>query len=404
MENEKMKILVPNNVDKIIVDIMEQKGYDVKYDPSIKREDIPKAAEGYDAIFVRSVDLNGLELPDSVKAVARAGAGVNNIPYEELKKKGVVVFNTPGQNADSVAELTMTLAGMVSRNLEEAIKWTRNLDPNHEKSIAKRAEEGKKAFKGFELGGKKISVIGLGYIGRKVANKVNANNMITYGYDPIINDENSLNLSKSVKLYDNIDEAFIDKKFISLHVNYSKSGTHHLIDERKLELMSEGTVLMNFAREKVVDEEVLLKYLDKGIIGTYVTDFHNEKLVDHPNIIPLPHLGASTIEAEANCAITGANLIDSFLRYGNIEDSVNFPGIYLEKNGKQRISVLHSNSPGIIGKVSDVFGKYKINISSMADKGRDDVSVYIGDVDTKITDDAVRDIKNLEGIIKVRVI
>ena len=354
------------------------------------------------AVLVRSASMHDLELPEGLEAVARAGAGVNNIPLDKCAEKGIVVFNTPGANANGVKELVIAGMLLASRDITGGIEWVKaNKD---EPDIAKLAEKQKKNFAGCEIAGKKLGVIGLGAIGVQVANAAIHLGMEVFGYDPYISVNAAWNLSRSVKHISNLDDIYKECDFITVHVPLM-DATRGMIDEDAISKMKEGVVILNFARDPLADEEAVLAGIASGKIKKYVTDFANPTVAGKDGVILTPHLGASTEESEDNCAMMAVREIRDYLENGNIVHSVNFPDCNMggcDKAG--RVAILHKNIKGTIGKYSTVFGNADINIEDMTNKSKGDYAYTLMDIDTPVTDEVVEQLKAIEGVLKVRVV
>jgi D-3-phosphoglycerate dehydrogenase len=361
-------------------------------------DDLSKA----DAALVRSAAMHDLDLPDSLLAVARAGAGVNNIPLEKCAEKGIVVFNTPGANANGVKELVF--AGMLyaSRDIVGGIDWC--LENQGDENIAKTAEKQKKNFAGTEISGKKLGVIGLGAIGVLVANAAIHMGMDVYGYDPYISVNAAWNLSGSVRHISNVEDIYRECDFITIHVPLLDS-TRKMISAEAIAMMKPTAIVLNFARDLLVDEEAMVDALAAGKIKKYVSDFPNTTTVGAKGCIVTPHLGASTAESEDNCAIMAVREIRDYLENGNIVHSVNFPDCSMgacETAG--RIGILHKNSKGMIGKYSTVLGEADINVSDMTNKGKGDYAYSLIDVESPVNEEVLAKLRAIEGVIRVRVI
>lgn len=354
------------------------------------------------AVLVRSASMHDLELPEGLEAVARAGAGVNNIPLDKCAEKGIVVFNTPGANANGVKELVIAGMLLASRDITGGIEWVKaNKD---EPDIAKLAEKQKKNFAGCEIAGKKLGVIGLGAIGVQVANAAIHLGMEVFGYDPYISVNAAWNLSRSVKHISNLDDIYKECDFITVHVPLM-DATRGMIDEDAISKMKDGVVILNFARDPLADEEAVLAGIASGKIKKYVTDFANPTVAGKDGVILTPHLGASTEESEDNCAMMAVREIRDYLENGNIVHSVNFPDCNMggcDKAG--RVAILHKNIKGTIGKYSTVFGNADINIEDMTNKSKGDYAYTLMDIDTPVTDEVVEQLKAIEGVLKVRVV
>lgn len=363
-----------------------------------KTDDIANA----DAALVRSAGMHDMELGDKVLAVARAGAGVNNIPLDKCAEQGVVVFNTPGANANGVKELVF--AGMLyaSRDIIGGINWC--LDNQNDENIAKVAEKQKKNFAGTEILGKKLGVIGLGAIGVLVANAAVHMGMDVYGYDPYISVNAAWNLSRSVTHVTNVEDIYRDCDFITIHVPLMDS-TKKMINADAIAKMKPTAVVLNFARDLLVDEEAMVEALAAGKIRKYVSDFPNTTTVGAKGCIVTPHLGASTEESEDNCAIMAVREIRDYLENGNIVHSVNYPDCNMGAcTTAGRIGILHKNVAGMISQYTSVLSGANINVADMNDKGKGDFAYALIDVDSPVTEDVVEKLQALDGVIRVRVI
>lgn len=355
-----------------------------------------------DAVLVRSAAMHDLELPDSLLAVARAGAGVNNIPLDKCADKGIVVFNTPGANANGVKELVF--AGMLyaARDIVGGIDWC--LENQNDENIAKTAEKQKKNFAGTEISGKKLGVIGLGAIGVLVANAATSLGMEVYGYDPYISVNAAWNLTRSVKHVTNVEDIYRECDFITIHVPLLDS-TKKMINADAIAMMKPTAIVLNFARDLLVDEEAMVDALAKGKVHKYVSDFPNTTTVGAKGCIVTPHLGASTAESEDNCAIMAVREIRDYLENGNIVHSVNFPDCNMGAcTTAGRIGILHKNEKGIIAKFTTVLGDADVNVSDLTNKGKGDYAYSLIDVDSVVADDVVEKISKLDGVLRVRVV
>lgn len=355
-----------------------------------------------DAILVRSASMHETEFAPETLAVARAGAGVNNIPIDECAKKGIVVFNTPGANANAVKELVLCGLLLSSRKIVPAIEWVKATlkgDENFSKSV----EKGKSAFAGPEIKGKKLGVIGLGAIGVLVANAAQSLGMEVYGYDPYLSVDAAWNLSRSVKHVTNIDDIFASCDYITLHVPLTDS-TKGVINTISIAKMKDSVRILNFSRGELVETSDIIRALSSGKVAAYVTDFGNSALLDANGVIVLPHLGASTPESEDNCAVMAVNEIVDYLENGNITNSVNFPSVSVPRSGKTRITILHKNVPNVISNISTSVANENINIDNMVNKSRGEFAYTMLDTDTEVSVDAIEAIKALDNIIRVRVI
>lgn len=370
-------------------------GFDNRY---IKTDNYDEA----EGVLVRSAAMHDLEIPEKLLCVARAGAGVNNIPLDKMAEKGVVVFNTPGANANGVKELVFAGMLLACRDITGGIDWVKaNKD---DENIAKTAEKEKKNFAGTEIMGKKLGIIGLGAIGIRVANAAKHMGMEVYGYDPYISVDAAWSLSRDIKHVTNLDDIFTNCDFITIHVPLMDS-TKNTINAEAIDKMKQGVVILNFARDVLCDEKAILEGIKAGKIRKYVSDFPNPTTAGKEGCIVIPHLGASTEESEDNCAIMAVKEMRDYLENGNIRNSVNFPAIDMgvcEKVG--RVAVFHKNEPNMIASFTRVFGDNGINISDMSNKSRKDVAVSMFDVETKITDEIKEQLAAVEGVFRVRVV
>lgn len=359
-----------------------------------------EVTEDAQAILVRSASMHEMEFSENLCAIARAGAGVNNIPLDDCAQKGIVVFNTPGANANGVKE--MVLAGMLlaSRDIAGGMNWVKeNAD---DENISKSMEKAKKQFAGHEIHGKKLGVIGLGAIGVLVANAANRLGMEVYGVDPFLSVTNALSLSRDIKIVKNYDEIYKNCDFITVHVPYLPD-TKGMINKEALDQMKEGVVILNFARDLLVNDEDMKTALESGKVAKYVTDFPNPAIVKMPNVIATPHLGASTEESEDNCAVMAVAEIRDFLENGNIKNSVNFPACDAGVCDTQgRITIAHKNIPDMFAQFAKVFSSDGINISSANNKSRGDYAYAIFDIDSPSSDELVSQLQAIDGVLKVR--
>ncbi len=355
-----------------------------------------------DAILVRSASMHEMELAPETLAIARAGAGVNNIPLEKCSEDGVVVFNTPGANANAVKELVLCGLFLASRKIIPSIEWVKATlkgDENFSKSV----EKGKSAFAGPEIKGKKLGVIGLGAIGVLVANSAKSLGMEVYGYDPYLSVDAAWNLSRSVKHVVSLDEIFATCDYITLHVPLNDS-TRGVINTVNIAKMKDNVRILNFARGELVDTNDIIKALSEGKVASYVTDFGNEALLDANGAIVIPHLGASTPESEDNCAVMAVNEISDFLENGNITNSVNFPSVSVPRTAKSRVTIIHKNIPNVISRITSAVASENVNIDNMVNKSKGEYAYTMIDTDTDINEQAISAITALDEVIRVRVI
>lgn len=382
-----MKVFCLNNISKVALETIQS--------PDIVVDNINEA----DSILVRSAKMHDYQLPENILAVARAGAGVNNIPLDKYAEQGVVVFNTPGANANAVKELVLCGLLLSCRDIIGGVKYIeQNTD---EEDIAAQAEKVKAKYAGIEIKGKTIGVVGLGVIGVLVANACVALGMNVVGYDPYLSIQNAMSLSKEVKYVEKIEDAVKNADFVTIHVPLN-SSTKYMFNKDLFNNFKENTILLNFSRDSLVNDKDLLQAMDDGKVIKYVTDFANSDVVKLPNTICLPHLGASTAEAEDNCALMAIDELRDYLENGNIKNSVNYPTcIAGQKTGAIRLCINHKNVTGMIAKFSTVISNDGGNIETLVNKSKDDYAYSVIDVNGVIN---VEDIKSIDGVLRVRVI
>ncbi|WP_294837344.1 phosphoglycerate dehydrogenase [Eubacterium sp.] len=356
--------------------------------------------ENPDAIMVRSASMHDMEMPESLLAIARAGAGTNNIPVADCANKGIVVFNTPGANANAVKELVVLGMLLSSRKVTKAIDWCKTIKDEGD-NVGKTVEKGKSAFAGPELKGKTLGVIGLGAIGRLVAEVAVDLGMDVIGYDPYLPEDAVL--KKGITVNNNLDEIFPVADYITVHVPLTPD-TKHMINRDSIEKMKDTVRIMNFARGDLADSDAVIEALDEGKMACYVTDFPDAKLIGVDGVIAIPHLGASTPESEENCAAMGAQELIDYLVDGNIKNSVNMPPVFMPRTGVARVTIIHKNQPNMIATITDTFSKDGVNIASFEDKSRGDIAYSIIECDSDVTDAAAKEIEAIDGVIRVRVI
>jgi D-3-phosphoglycerate dehydrogenase len=366
------------------------------------RYQITNESDSPDGIILRSFKMHDMQLPQSLKAIGRAGAGVNNIPIESCTEKGIVVFNTPGANANSVKELVLTGMLISSRKIHDAINWSETLKGKGAE-VGKLVEKGKKDFAGPEIMGKKLAVVGLGAIGVMVANAAVALGMEVYGYDPYISVESAWGLSRAVKRANSLEACIAEADYITIHVPLLDS-TQKFVNASLIQKMKDGARLMNFARGELVDDQAVIPALKSGKLAVYVTDFPSDEVLGVEGVIPIPHLGASTPEAEENCAIMAAQQLALFLETGNIRNSVNFPNCQMDFASNTRLLIANRNIPNMVGQITTILAEEGINISDMINKHRGDVAYNIIDLDGGISDAALTRVKNIDGILMSRVL
>lgn len=377
-----------NSISDVVYDYLSKDKYNLSED-----------AADYDAILVRSAECGEMEFPEKLVAIARAGAGVNNIPVKKCSEKGIVVFNTPGANANGVKELVLAGMFLASRNIIGAVEWTKTL--KGQEDVLPLVEKGKKKFVGPELMGKTLGVIGLGAIGVMVANAAYALGMKVIGYDPYISIESAWGLSQYVGRALQLEPLLEQADFITLHVPLM-DATKSFIGENEIAKMKKGVTLLNFARNGLVAYDPLYAALNEGKVASYVTDFPNGKLLDSPNVICIPHLGASTPESEENCAMMAAQQLKDYLETGTIVNSVNLPNASLAISGKFRIAVIHANKTGMVGHMTGVLAETGANITDMLNKSKGDIAYTVINLDEKAPQGTIEKLGQIEGVIKVR--
>ena len=380
-----------NSISLAGIEVLERKGCKVGKD-----------VEKPDGMLIRSADLHEYEFNNELLAIARAGAGYNNIPIEDCAEKGIVVFNSPGANAQAVMEQEICSLVMSSRDVLGAIDWVRSIAGEGE-NIPKLVEKGKSSFAGPEIMGKTLGVIGLGAVGALVANAALELGMTVYGYDPFMSVEAAWQLSRSVIHCDTLDEIFRNSDYISLNVPYTET-THHLINAQSLRKMKDGVRIINESRAEVVNDEAMAIALDRGKVAKYVTDFPNETILKAPNVIAMPHLGACTPESEDRCAVMAARELYDYLLNGNIKNSVNLPNASLSRMGVCRLCVIHHNVPRMITRILDFISDRNINVEHMINKPRDKYAYTIVDLGERIGKDVADAILAMDDVIRVRVI
>lgn len=355
-----------------------------------------------DVVLVRSAAMHGMEFSDKLSAIARAGAGVNNIPIDDCTGKGIVVFNTPGANANGVKELLVCGMLLAARDITGGINWVK--DNADDENISKSMEKAKKDYAGTELKGKKLGVIGLGAIGVLVANAANRLGMDVYGVDPYLSVKNALTLSRDITICKTYEEMYKICDYLTVHVPYLPD-TKGLINKEAIEQMKDGVVILNYARDLLVDDDAMAEALESGKVGKYVTDFPNPAVVKMKNVIATPHLGASTEESEDNCAVMAVEQLRDFMENGNIKNSVNYPNCdagVCETKG--RITVAHKNIPKMLTQFTTVFSSEGINIAHMTNKSRGEYSYCIFDIDSESTEEFAEKLNAIDGVLKVRIV
>ncbi len=388
---DKFKILTLNNISPRGLERLPLERYEITSETATP-----------DAIILRSFNMHEMEIPESLIAVGRAGAGVNNIPVDKMSSLGIPVFNAPGANANAVKELVLAAMLIGCRNICQARDFVRSLDGDNS-ALATAVEQGKKQFGGFELPGRTLGVIGLGAIGVQVANAARSLGMNVIGFDPSITVRQAWKLSSEVQSAQSVDEVLAKSDFITFHVPLIES-TRGLVNEQSLKLMKDNVVIINFARKGIVDDEAVLAGLDSGKVYSYVCDFPTNELIAHPRAITLPHLGASTREAEDNCAIMVAEELRDFLENGVVRNSVNFPDISLDRTGESRIVIINENRPDMLGQISHELGSAGLNIDHMRNESRGDLAITLVDIDATVEEGCCSQLARIDGVLKVRVV
>ena len=367
------------------------------------RYEVASEIQNPDAVLVRSADMHKIEINPSIKAIGRAGAGTNNIPAAKMSQRGVPVFNAPGANANAVKELVLSGMLLASRNIPQALDFVKKLDGD-DHAMHKAVEDGKKKFVGFELPCRALGVIGLGAIGVKVANAALELGMDVYGFDPAMTVNNAWKLDSRVKQALSVDDLVAKSQFISVHVPLL-DATRGLINADRLKLMKKQGVILNFARAEIVDEAAVVEALNAGTLHAYACDFPSNALKGNPRVIATPHLGASTGEAEDNCAVMVADQIRDFLEVGNVRNSVNFPeAVMALLPGVTRLCIVNANVPNMVGQITTALAKHNLNISDLLNKSRGDIAYTMVDVDAPVSDAVFKEISSIQGVLATRVI
>lgn len=383
------KVLTLNNISPAGLDRLPRECYEVASE--IRRPD---------AILLRSFNMHEMELPDSLKAVGRAGAGVNNIPVDRLTRRGVAVFNAPGANANAVKELVVAGMLLAARNICQAWAYARGLEGDAA-AVHRQVEAGKKRFVGFELPGRTLGVVGLGSIGVQVANAAIALGMNVIGHDQQITVQRAWQLSSQVQQATSVDDLLARSDFVTFHTPLTES-TRHMINAERLALMRPGAVVLNFARDGIVDNAAIRAALDAGRIYAYVCDFPHPDLLQHDRVVALPHIGASTREAEENCAVMVADAVRDYLEHGVVRNSVNFPEVVMPRTEGHRLAVVNSNVPNMVGQISTALAKADLNILDMLNKSRGDVAYNLVDVNAPVPESTLAEIRSIDGVLAVR--
>ena len=388
--NEMYKVLKLNNISEEGLNIFRSDGFHCGEDVS-----------NPDAIILRSFDMHDMDIPKNLKAVGRAGSGVNNIPIENYTERAIPVFNAPGANSNAVKELVLASILISARNIHSAIKYVESVKDS--KDLKNDIEQGKKTYVGFELPTKTLGVIGLGKIGVKVANAAHDLGMNVIGYDPLITVDNAINLQPGVQNAEDLSELLNIADIITIHIPHKKE-TENFIGENEILQLKNGAIIINLSREAIVDSTAVLKALETSKIKTYVTDFPNEEMINHKDVLVMPHLGASTREAQINCAVMVANSIKSYLENGNILNSVNFPDVSLSIKSPHRLTITNKNVPNIIGQFTSILGNSKINIDDLSHKVLDDIGYTILNVEKPVPESVLDEISDIDGVMKTNLL
>jgi D-3-phosphoglycerate dehydrogenase len=363
---------------------------------------IDSKEDNYDGIVLRSFNMHDMEFSSDLKAIARAGAGVNNIPLEKCTEKGVVVFNTPGANANGVKELLLLSLLISSRKVYQGITWANSLKGSGEQ-VPKLVEQGKSKFQGPEIKGKTLGVIGLGAIGVMVANDASALKMNVIGFDPFLSIDSAWGLSRKINKAPSLEYLLANSDYITIHVPQNDK-TKGMFNTELINTMKHGVKIINLSRSGLIVNKDIIEALESGVVSSYVTDFPEDELLGVNGVIPIPHLGASTPESEDNCAVMAVEQIKEYLENGNIINSVNFPNCTLERTSENRLTILHRNIPNMIGQITGVLAKFNMNISDMLNKHKNNVAYTIIESEEELNSQVLQELGNIDGILKVRVI
>ena len=383
------KILTLNNISPVGLERLSRESYEVASE-----------IQHPDAILLRSYKMHDMEIPATVKAIGRAGSGVNNIPVERMSQAGISVFNAPGANANAVKELVIAGMLIASRNLCQAWDYSRGLEGD-DAVIGKAVEAGKKQFVGFELPGKTLGVVGLGAIGVQVANGALALGMNVIGFDPGITVKRAWEMSSDVRQAASIEELLANVDYVTFHVPLV-DATRNIINADRLKLVRDNVVILNFSRHGVIDDKAVIEAIDAGKVYAYVCDFPSNLLKNHPRIITLPHLGASTTQAEENCAVMVAEQVRDYLENGTVRNSVNFPEMYMPRNGGFRLAIVNQNVPNMLGQISTCMADAGLNILDMLNKSRNELACTLVDVDAEVPPACLDHLASIEGVLNVR--
>ena len=385
------RIKTLNKISPAGLSVLDQTRYTISTD-----------VENEDGILVRSADMHDYAFPDALRAVARAGAGTNNIPIDRCSEAGIVVFNTPGANANAVKELAVCALLLASRKISDGVAWVKE-QAAAGADVEQAVEKGKSQFVGPELSGKMLGVIGLGAIGSLVANIALSLGMDVYGYDPFLSVDAALRLDRHIHVVKDINELYKRADYITIHIHYTKD-TERMIDAKAIGAMKRGVRFINLARGEIVDDDAMLAALDTGWVAAYVTDFPNNRLVGAPHVLAMPHLGASTPESEQNCAVMAVDQLRDYLENGNIRNSVNLPAVSQERSGVCRLCLIHKNVPAMLASITTLLSRDGINVENLSNKSRGDYAYTIVDLSAPADQCVIDEVTALENVIRVRVI
>lgn len=364
-----------------------------------------QAGEGIsseDGIIVRSANLLEYQFPETLKAISRAGVGVNNIPIDRCSEAGIAVFNTPGANANAVKELVLCALLMASRDVDGSIRWVRQ-QAEAGVDVTTVVEKGKSAFVGPELFRKSLGVIGLGAIGSLVANMAISLGMDVYGYDPYLSVNNALRLDRHIHVVQELGELYKKSDYITIHIHFTEQ-TRHMIDEAAISKMKPGVRFINLARGEIVEDEAMVAALDSGRVAAYITDFPNNRLVQVPHVVAMPHLGASTPESEQNCAVMAADELKDYLENGSIHNSVNLPETYMDRSGAMRLCIIHKNVPAMLASITTLLSRDGINVENLSNKSKGDYAYTMVDLGNIVDQTVIQEVRELPNVIRVRAI
>ena len=371
-----------------------------RFDPTLYTvSENETAPEG---ILVRSAKLLDYEIPESLLAISRAGVGVNNIPLDRCSEQGVAVFNTPGANANAVKELVLCAMLMGSRDVDGSIRWVRQ-QVESGVDVTTVVEKGKSAFIGPELYRKTLGVVGLGAIGSLVANMAVALGMDVYGYDPYLSVDAALRLDRHIHVVKDIGDLYKRADYLTFHIHFTPE-TRNMVDAKALSTMKRGVRVINLARGEIVDDEAMMAALDTGWVAAYITDFPNNRIMEAPHVIAMPHLGASTPESEQNCAVMAVEEMRDYLEKGNIRNSVNLPAVSMEPSGVMRMCIIHRNIPAMLANITTLLSKDGVNVENLSNKSMGDYAYTMVDLGTKVEQEVIEDVRNLSNVIRVRII